>query len=141
MIKRLGHLCFRTHQLPVMLAFYRDVLGLAVKFNLKHDDGTPFGYYLAAGQTTFVEIFDHAGATKQWGGTFAQLRPNENTFYNHFCLEVSGLEKYCDALRAKGVEVTPVRVGMDHSKQAWLKDPDGNAVELMEYTPQSLQVQ
>jgi lactoylglutathione lyase len=140
MIKQLGHLCLRTHQLPVMLAFYRDVLGLTVKFSLKHDDGVEFGYYMAAGHTTFVEIFDHAGAVKQWGGTFAPLRPNENTCYNHYCLEVTGLEDFCGRLRTRGVEVSPIRVGMDHSKQAWIKDPDGNAIEMMEYTPQSLQV-
>src|SRR5450432_465847 len=92
MIVRVGHLCLRTHQLPAMMAFYRDVLGLSVKFGLLHDDGTVFGYYLAAGHTTFIEIFDHSGAVKQWGGEDVPLKPNQNTFYNHFCLEVSGLE-------------------------------------------------
>ena len=140
MIKQLGHLCLRTHQLPVMVAFYRDVLGLTVKFGLKHDDGTEFGFYLAAGHTTFVEIFDHAGAAKQWGGDNAQLKPNQNTHYNHFCLEVTGLEAFCARLQASGVTVKPIAVGMDHSKQAWIADPDGNAIELMEYTPRSLQL-
>jgi catechol 2,3-dioxygenase-like lactoylglutathione lyase family enzyme len=140
MITRLGHLCFRTHQLPVMIAFYRDVLGLTVKFGLKHDDGTEFGYYLAAGHTTFIEIFDHAGAARQWGGSSEPLAPNAGTHYNHFCLEVVALEAFRAQLQARGAEVTPVSVGMDHSKQAWLKDPDGNAIELMEYTPRSLQL-
>jgi catechol 2,3-dioxygenase-like lactoylglutathione lyase family enzyme len=140
MITRLGHLCLRTHQLPAMTAFYRDVLGLPVKFGLQHDDGTTFGYYFAAGHTTFVEIFDHAGAAKQWGGPGGRLGPNEGVHYNHFCLEVTGLEEFCARLTAAGVEVTPIRVGMDHSKQAWIKDPDGNAIELMEYTPRSLQL-
>ena len=54
MIKRLGHLCFMSNQLPAMLAFYRDTVGLPVKFALRHADGTPFGYYFAAGATTFV---------------------------------------------------------------------------------------
>ena len=79
MIKQLAHLCFMSHQLPAMLAFYRDVLGLKVKFALKHDDGTPFGYYLATGSTTFVEIFDRAGAVKQWGGENLPLRPHDGT--------------------------------------------------------------
>jgi lactoylglutathione lyase len=140
MIKQLGHLCLRTHQLPVMVAFYRDVLGLKVKFGLKHDDGTEFGFYLAAGNTTFVEIFDHQGAAKQWGGDGAPLKPNANTYYNHFCFEVTGLEEMVAQLQAKGIEVRPIAVGMDHSKQAWIDDPDGNAIELMEYTAQSLQL-
>lgn len=132
MIKQLAHLCFMSHQLPAMLAFYRDTLGLKVKFALKHDDGTPFGYYLATGQTTFVEIFDRAGAVKQWGGENLPLRPHDGTPYNHFCFEVTGLEAYCTKLSAQGVAVRPIAVGMDHSKQAWIKDPDDNTIELME---------
>ncbi len=123
-----------------MIAFYRDVLGLTVKFGLKHDDGTVFGYYMAAGHTTFVEIFDHAGAAKQWGGESGALKPNQNTFYNHFCLEVTDLEGHVQSLEAKGVKVRPIAIGMDHSKQAWINDPDGNAIELMEYTARSLQL-
>lgn len=140
MIKQLAHLCFMSNRLPEMLAFYRDSLGLKVKFALKHDDGTPFGYYLESGSMTFIEIFDQHGAAKQWGGEPAQMRRNESTCYNHFCLEVSGLDGFCDTLRARGVDVTPIKIGMDHSKQAWLKDPDGNAIELMEYTAASLQL-
>lgn len=128
------------HQLPAKLAFYRNGLGLPVKFALKHDDGTPFGYYLAAGHTTFVEIFDRAGAVKQWGGENLPLRPHDGSHYNHFCFEVTGLEAYCAKLSAQGVAVRPISVGMDHSKQAWIKDPDGNTIELIECTPKSLQL-
>src|ERR1700712_3533183 len=117
MIKRLGHLCLRTHQLSAMVAFYRDVLGLTVKFGLKHDDGTEFGYYMAAGDTTFVEIFDHARTAKPWGGEAGTLKPNLNTCYNHSCLEVTGLEALVQSLEAKGVKVRPIAIGMDHSKQ------------------------
>ena len=140
MIQRLAHLCFMSHQLPAMVVFYRDGLGLRVKFALKHDDGTPFGYYFAAGNTTFVEIFDRAGAVKQWGGDDLRLQPHHGTHYNHFCFEVTGIEDYCARLEAKGITVKPVTVGMDHSKQAWITDPDGNTIELMEYTAQSLQL-
>jgi len=31
-------------------------------------------------------------------------------------------------------------MGMDNSRQAWVMDPDGNAIELMEYGPSSLQL-
>jgi hypothetical protein len=30
-------------------------------------------------------------------------------------------------------------MGVDNSRQAWIKDPDGNDIELMEYTDRSLQ--
>jgi len=139
-VKQLAHLCFYTNQLDAMVRFYRDTLGLPVRFTMKNDDGFEFGYYFAAGQTTFIEIFDQAGAVKQWGGDLAPRSPNTNVRYGHFCLEIIGLEDTVAALTAKGVAVIPIKVGMDHSKQAWIKDPDGNDVELMEYTPKSLQL-
>ena len=141
MIKQLAHLCFRSNQLPAMTAFYRDVLGLPIKFSLKHDDGTAFGHYFATGKLTFIEIFDQAGAVKQWGGDAAKLRSHVGTHYHHFCLEIAGLEAFCEKLQSSGIKIdTPVKVGMDHSKQAWIKDPDGNVIELMEYTPKSWQL-
>lgn len=140
MIKQLGHVCLVTNQLPALIAFYRDRLGLTVKFMFTGADGADFGCYLAAGGMTFIEIFDQHGAAKQWGGATDPLRPNVSTHYGHFCLEVTGLEAFTDRLKAGGLEVTPVKVGIDHSKQAWIRDPDGNRVELMEYTPASRQL-
>jgi hypothetical protein len=43
-------------------------------------------------------------------------------------------------LEAKGLLVTKITMGMDNSKQCWVKDPDGNDIELMEYTPESYQL-
>ena len=140
MIKQLAHLCFYTDQLDRMVAFYRDVLGFPVKFTMRNDDGFEFGYYFATGQTTFVEIFDQQGAVRQWGGSAVPRGPNEGVRYGHYCFEVTGLEAFCAGLVAKDVAVIPIKVGMDHSKQAWIKDPDGNSIELMEYTPRSLQL-
>jgi catechol 2,3-dioxygenase-like lactoylglutathione lyase family enzyme len=140
MIKKLAHLCLHTDQLDTMIAFYRDVMGFPVKFTMKHDDGFAFGYYFATGDTTFVEIFDQKGAVKQWGGTVGPLRSNTDTHMRHFCFEVSDIEVLCTEFSAKGIKFRPIAVGMDHSKQTWIKDPDGNDIELMEYTPKSLQL-
>lgn len=124
-----------------MTAFYRDGLGLPIKFSLKHDDGTVFGHYFEAGHMSFLEIFDQAGAVKQWGGEAVKLKTHAGTHFNHFCFEVQGLERYLETLAARGVRIDRgATLGMDHSKQAWLKDPDGNVIELMEYTPQSMQL-
>lgn len=139
MIKKLGHVCLFTDRLNEMIAFYRDTLGFPVKFTMKNDDGFAFGYYFACGDMTFVEIFDQRGAVKQWGGQVRAMRPGEESHARHFCFEVAGLEQLVAELEGKGIKVVPIKVGMDNSKQAWIKDPDGNDVELMEYTPQSLQ--
>ncbi len=138
MIRQLAHLCFHTDRMAQMVVFYKEVLGLPIKFTLTGDDGQTLGYYFACGQSTFIEIFDQARAIKQWGGQLDPLAAGNR--YQHFCLEVIGLEDYRASLEARGIRVSPVKVGMDGSRQAWISDPDGNAIELMEYTPRSLQL-
>ena len=75
-IRQLAHLCFFTHQLDVMVAFYRDKMGFPIAFTMRNDDGFQFGYYFDLGNTTFVEIFDQAGAVKLWGGEAVPRTPN-----------------------------------------------------------------
>ena len=53
---------------------------------------------------------------------------------------VIGYREYCKAIKSRGVEVTDISTGMDNSRQAWIADPDGNQIELMEYGPASLQL-
>ena len=140
MIRPLAHICFHTKRTREMVSFYTDKLGLKVKFTLDNEDKQPFGYYIACGNQTFIEIFDHAMAKKKWGDGKAEELVGGN-IYKHLCLQVDNIEKLKADIEKKGVKVTDVRVGMDNSKQAWISDPDGNAIELMEYTNRSLQVQ
>src|SRR5215217_5698123 len=92
----------------------------------------------ACGDTTFLEFFDQAMAAEVWGGKVEEL--NIGTRYRHFCLEVTGLDDFCKMLTDNGVQVSPISLGMDNSRQAWIADPDGNAIELMEYGFSSLQL-
>jgi lactoylglutathione lyase len=138
MIRQLAHLNFVTTDLPQIIDFYVNKLGLPVKFTLKDTEGVPFGYYFECGHATFIEFFDQALAARFWGGPVEALSPG--TRYRHFCLEVTGLDEFCEKLRLRGVAVTAITLGMDNSRQAWISDPDGNAIELMEYGPASLQL-
>ncbi len=138
MIRQLAHLCFFSDQVDQMVNFYRDILGLPVKFTMSTDDGEVFGYYFDCGNTSFIEVFDQTLAVKQWGGRVQALEPGSK--YRHFCLEVTGMEEFKKKLESRGVQVSRDSVGMDNSRQAWIEDPDGNAIELMEYTAESLQL-
>jgi catechol 2,3-dioxygenase-like lactoylglutathione lyase family enzyme len=111
---------------------------MQVKFTLDNQQGQPFGYYFGCGNTTFLEFFDQKMAAEVWGGNVEELA--NGTRYKHFCLEVTGLDQYCEMLKNKGVSVSAISMGMDHSRQAWVNDPDGNAIELMEYGASSLQL-
>ena len=138
MIRQLAHLNFVTNDLQRIIDFYVDKLGMQVKFTLNNQEGVPFGYYFGCGNSTFLEFFDQAMAVQMWGGKVEAL--SAGTIYKHFCLEITGLDAYCEKLRNKGVTVTQITTGMDSSRQAWVTDPDGNAIELMEYGPSSLQL-
>ena len=138
MIRQLAHLNFVTNDLPGIIDFYVNKLGMRVKFTLNNKDGQPFGYYFECGNTTFLEFFDQTMAAEVWGGTVEEL--TLGTRYKHFCLEVTGLDEFCEDLKSKGVDVSGISMGMDNARQAWIADPDGNQIELMEYGHSSLQL-
>jgi catechol 2,3-dioxygenase-like lactoylglutathione lyase family enzyme len=138
MITQLAHLNFFSDNHAEMIDFYVQKLGLKIAFTLDNEKGEPFGWYIECGKMTFIEIFDQAGAVRQWGGHVEALR--QGSKYRHLCFEVKDLEAYRILLTGRGVHVSPISVGMDNSKQAWIKDPDENDIELMEYTPTSFQV-
>ncbi len=138
MIRQLAHLNFVTNDLSKIIDFYVNKLGMEVKFTLDNKQGEAFGYYFGCGNTTFLEFFDQAMAAAVWGGKVEDL--TNGTRYRHFCLEVTGLDEYRKTLIDRGVAVTEITMGMDNSRQAWIADPDGNQIELMEYGPSSLQL-
>lgn len=128
MIRGVAHVCFVVRDLEESVEFYGDTLGMRPAFDFVNDQGERFGVYLHAGGRTFVELFQgepHAAT--------------EGQSYQHFCLEVDDFEGTVEELRARGVEISGVKVGNDRSKQAWLADPDGNRIELHGYTPESKQ--
>ncbi|MBL9201757.1 MAG: VOC family protein [Opitutaceae bacterium] len=144
MIKQLAHLCLKTSQLPRLTEFYRDALGATVKFRYLNRAGEPVGCYFAFGGNTFIEVFDHADAHRRSASakTLESLEEPRDPWlmrYNHFCLQVEGLDAYVAQLESRGVTVAGRKTGHDRSRQAWIKDPDGNLIELQEYTPQSRQ--
>ncbi len=140
MIKKLAHLCFQTDRFEDMTSFYRDGLGLPIAFSLRLTNGTVFGHYFSLGETSFLEVFNASGAREMWGGDPAPKARRSDSHYQHFCLEVEGIRAERDRLLDKGITVSEVTEGMDGSLQAWIKDPDGNDIELMEYTGKSLQL-
>jgi len=130
MITGLSHICFVSRDLDAAVAFYVSIGGRHA-FDFTRDGGDRYGAYLHLGGRTFVEIFaagDDAG------------EPGDEKRYRHLCLEVDGMEATVDELRSRGLEVGEVKRGSDGNLQAWLADPDGNRIELMELAPDGLQM-
>lgn len=128
MITGIAHACFTVSDLDRALAFYRDALGLEEAFDFTDDEGRRYGVYLYLGERNFIELFQ---------GDLGE--PAEGQSFRHICLEVDDIEATVKMLRERGVEVSPIKMGRDHSYQAWITDPDGNRIELHHYTPDSWQ--
>ena len=128
MVTSLAHVCFTVSDLDASIAFYCDTLGFARAFDFVRDSGERYGVYIKTGPRTFIELF--AGSAAPAG---------EEQSYKHICLEVNDMEATVAELRAKGVDVGEISLGMDQSYQAWLADPDGNRIELHAYTDTSWQ--
>lgn len=128
MITGIAHVCFVVRDLEAAIAFYVDTLGLAHAFDFRNDEGQRTGAYLHAGQRGFVELFQGHPAPR-----------DDAQSYKHLCLEVDDLQDTLTMLREKDVDATGMKLGGDNSWQAWLTDPDGNRIELHQYTETSLQ--
>lgn len=128
MIRGLSHICFVVSDLGESTAFYRDKLGLREAFELVILDGKVRGVYLHVGGRTFIELFEGKPDPTPSGAG-----------YRHFCLEVADIELVVKTLRGRDVEVSDIQTGTDGSYQAWLADPDGNRIELHQFTEQSRQ--
>lgn len=130
MIQGLGHLALFVTDIQRALEFYRDKLGLEVLFTLP-ETGEPWLYYIKVAHGQYIELFPTE-----------ELRLSDKPNFAHFCFHVEGIREIIEELREKGVEVTKeVQLGLDGNLQAWIKDPDGTPIELMERMPEGKQRQ
>lgn len=132
-IKRIGHVALKVADMDRSLAFYRDTLGFQEMMRLDKEDGSLFLVYLRITDTQYLELFpDGEGKTPG---------PNQSAVH-HFCLECEDLEAAAAALREKGVKLTvEPQTGLDHNRQCWIADPEGNRVEFMQMAPNALQLE
>ncbi len=126
MLKRIAHVCLNVKNLERSLDFYTR-LGFQPVFRFTRA-GKLFGVYLRLAESTFIEIFEDPN-----------LQAPVNTGLLHFCLETDDLDGMMRELTTQGIAFTDKKLGCDNTWQIWLKDPDGNAFEVHQYTPKSMQ--
>jgi catechol 2,3-dioxygenase-like lactoylglutathione lyase family enzyme len=127
MIKQLAHICIGATDLAHSERFYVELLGLRKAFDFIRG-GRQIGFYAHAGEGAFLEVFAQDEA------------PNlGRPLLKHFCLEVEDIDAAIAKLEGAAVEVSPKKWGADRAWQAWITDPSGVRIELMQYTPDSSQ--
>lgn len=131
-ITDIGHSAYGVNDIDASIAFYA-LLGIKEAFRLHRADGSLGLVYLHVAGDRFIEIFP--------GGPSAALRAEGSTVsYRHLCLLSDDIVADVENLRSKGVtiDVEP-KVGGDSNTQAWIADPDGNKIELMQIADESPQ--
>jgi len=129
----LAHIAIRARDLESLVSFYTEKVGLAEMFRLNQTDGSLMLVYLRITDDQYLEIFPNG---------VGDVPARNATGMTHLCLSVSDIEKSVAELEGAGVTIdTPLKTGLDHNRQAWISDPEGNRIELMEMVTDSLQSQ
>ncbi|MDR1096074.1 MAG: VOC family protein [Spirochaetaceae bacterium] len=132
-ITGIAHLAITVKDMKKSLDFYTGALGFKKAFEIPEPGtGKPWINYLFIGGGQFIELFYDGVKDNPWS---EELRG-----FNHICLQVDDIHAVVERVKAAGVEVTDgPKQGSDANWQAWIRDPDGIRVELMQIDPQSPQ--
>lgn len=161
-IKANTHLGFNCKYLEKTVNFYKDILGCKEKFTLCYGDLIPkdskrldtvspkqlaewekrkdvtWLVYLEWLDGYFIELFNEYTVHVE-----NKIDPKLNYGYTHFAFVVDDIEAYYDYLIEKGAEeyidIKPQKA-IDGNYIMWFHDPEGNRVEVQQYTEHSLQI-
>ena len=131
-VKSIGHVAIRVKDIDRSLDFYVRKLGFPEMFRLYRDDNALWIVYLRVTDEQFIELFPDAVGDRAPAAEMIGL--------NHLCLEVGDIDAALADLAEANVPLfRPKKVGADHNYQAWIEDPDGNRIELMQLGKDAMQ--
>jgi catechol 2,3-dioxygenase len=118
---RIGHVHLKVADLERSLAFYRDVLG----FELTQQFGSQAAFLSAGG-------YHHHLGLNTWESRGGSAPPPGSTGLYHVAIVYPTRALLADALRRLQKAGVPIEGASDHgvSEALYLRDPDGNGVEL-----------
>lgn len=125
---RIGHVHLTVSDLDRALRFYRDVLGFEVTTRYGTD-----AVFLSAGG------YHHHIGLNTWAGRGAPPPPSGTTGLYHFAILYPDRPALAQALRRVLAARIPLEGASDHgvSEAIYLRDPDGNGVELYRDKPEA----
>src|ERR1039458_4255987 len=123
---RIGHVHLKVADLEQSLAFYRDVLG----FQLTQRFGSQAAFLSAGG-------YHHHLGLNTWESRGGSAPPPGSTGLYHVAIVYSTRVVLADALPPRQKAGVPIEGASDHgvSEAIYLRDPDGNGVELYRDRP------
>jgi lactoylglutathione lyase len=131
-ITGIGHVAIKVKDLDRSLDYYVNKFGFREMMRLSKEDGSVWLVYLRITDEQYLEVFPGAENDRAPGWDANGL--------NHVCLTVDNIDPVLAQVKAAGLSLLmPLKTAVDGNRQAWLEDPDGNRIELMEMAPDSLQ--
>ncbi|HLM76328.1 MAG TPA: lactoylglutathione lyase [Polyangiaceae bacterium] len=129
---RILHTMLRVGDLDRSIRFYTDVLGMEELSRKDYPDGKftlAFLGFAKNPEQSEIEL------THNWGVE----RYDIGTAYGHIAIGVDDIYKVCDRIRAAGGKITREPGPMKHGTTviAFVEDPDGYKVELIEESSRS----
>ena len=128
MINGIAHNALKVVDMEKTLHFYCNVVGFKKAFEINDDENRPWIVYLKIADGQFVELF--------YGGEADAARKYAPDLigYNHFCIETDDIDALAKQFHKQGlIERPEASRGRDLNRHLWIHDPDGNAVEFVQY--------
>lgn len=127
---RFGHVAFRVADVERAVRWYGDAFGARKVFHAPPLEGRQELMFLEFAKGQHIEIFT--------GGTEKTSIPPKAIGYQHFCLIVDDIHEAVRHLATMKVfPERPPREGRANYLIAFISDPDGNPIELMQLRPES----
>lgn len=149
----LMHIAVYTENMNEMIEYYVNKLGCTLKTIVrnkiylgredrpqmqelaKNDPEGIFNVYIELADGQFIELFPAKVSQKP--------HPSRDEYlgYSHFALTVDNIHEARKQLESKGIVFdTEISKGPSETYQMWTHDPDGNYLEIMQFTDKSIQI-
>lgn len=133
---QIAHFALKVRDLDKSLEFYVNKLGFKEMMRLPKPDGSPGVWliYLRITDDQYLELFPD--------GVGDRGPDREVTAINHICLGVDDIDSVLVQLERAGIPLAAKKkMGVDLNWQAWIEDPDGNRIEIMQMMPNCFQLE
>eukprot|EP01047_Picozoa_sp_COSAG01_P000059 COSAG01_NODE_1_length_100484_cov_170.446142_59_plen_128_part_00 len=124
---RLLHIMLRVSNLERSIAFYRDILGMRVLRRKEYPSGKFTLVFMGYGDESSETVLE---LTYNWDkDTY-----DRGDAFGHLAIGVNDIYATCERIRAQGGQITREPGPMKHGSAilAFIKDPDGYSIELLE---------
>jgi lactoylglutathione lyase len=116
------HTCLNVADIERSLAFYTEELDFAESWSFESEDGRTHHQYVAADNGVELQLSDTEG----------QSEFEQGTAWDHLAVSVENVDRTFEEIDHYGVVQEPADQPAAGARTAFVEDPDGHVVELIE---------